>query len=130
MVDETRVVVLPEPPTGMSRMSGGIERRRALGALAEAGIKVRHDSGGRLLIVDASEETMSGLRDRVPDVDVVPLDEVVDQVGALDAQDALFLQALRLRMSADYQSVKSELTPGETPEEQLLRTAPCTPPEG
>lgn len=129
MIDETQVIVLPE--SGADRTGGGIERRRALSALAEAGIKVRHDSGGRLLVVDASEETVRGLRDTAPDLEVVSLDdEVVDRVGALDAQDDLFARALRLRRSARYREVKSRITPGETPEDQLLRSAPCTPPEG
>ncbi|MEO8219727.1 MAG: hypothetical protein ABI563_02930 [Specibacter sp.] len=131
MDNETQVIILPEPRPGASRPESGIERLRLLGVLADAGVKVRHDSGGRLLVVDASDQAVKAAQESGPDFDSVPLDgELTQRVGDLNAQDALFLQALQLRLSPEYQRRKSEMTPGESPEEQLLRTAPCTPPEG
>lgn len=131
MDNETQVIILPEPRAGASRPESGIERLRLLGALTDAGIKVRHDSGGRLLVVDASEKAVKAAQKSGPAFDAVPLDgELSTRTGDLNAQDTLFLAALQLRLSPDYQRRKSEMTPGESPEEQLLRTAPCTPPEG
>lgn len=131
MDDDERVLVLPEQPRGVNPMVAGVDRRRALRALAEAQVKVRHDSGGRVLIVDADEEALKVLRETLPDVELLPLDvAATERVEKLDPQDALFVEALRVRLSSKYQEIKRGLKPGETPEEQLLFTASCTPPEG
>ena len=129
MNGETRLLVLEEAgAVDRGRLGGGIERNRVLSAVAAAGATVRHDSGGRLMVIDASDETAEALGREVPGVRVVSVDEdVLARLPDLDQSDVLFARALAIRNSAAYRERKSRMTPGETPEEQLLLTAPCTP---
>jgi hypothetical protein len=132
---ETRLLVLDETfRRDEGRLGAGIDRRRALSALKAAGITVQHDSGGRLLVIEADDEAAAAVTRQLRGARILPLreggdDRMVD-LEALDAQDALFARALDIRLSPEYRERKRRQVPGETPEEQLLISGPCTPPEG
>ena len=129
MNGETRLLVLEDlRAVDRGRLGGGIERNRVLSAVAAAGATVRHDSGGRLFVIETSDEAAEVLGRELPGVRVVAVDgDVLGRLPDLDQSDALFAQALAIRYSPAYRERKSRMTPGETPEEQLLLTAPCTP---
>lgn len=132
MDEETlRVLVVPgQRPQDAGRLAGGVERKRLLGALSSAGVKVRHDSGGGLLVVEIVNEKQEAALRKYGGLEVLPFDENVgDRVGEIDEQDALFVRALAIRANPKYREAKRRRVPGETPEEQLLLSAPCTPPE-
>lgn len=129
--DRTRVLVLTEEPLrGPGGVGQSISRIRALERLAEAGIKVSSDGGGRLLVVEASDAAIRRIEEAVSGAKVLDLDEGFDErLGDVDEQDSLFAQALALRVSPEYREMKARQEPGETPEEQLLLSGPCVPPE-
>ena len=131
MEREERLLLLDDQPGSTEgHLAGGLQRARVLKALADAGARVEHDSGGRLLVVAASAEADEALGSALEGVTVLPLDEdVTERVGVLDPQDALFARALALRMSPAYRDLKRRQKPGSTPEEKLLVSGPCTPPE-
>lgn len=100
------------------------ERRKLLTAVTSAGAKVRHDSGGRLLVVDVPPDAEQALAS-LPGVRMLPLDaEVKASLPNLDSTESLFLDALRIRTSRQYRDAKSRRKVGESPEEQELRSAP------
>ena len=131
MANESRLLLLEgEPRAEDGRLAGGLRRSQVLNALKESGVRVQHDSGGRLLVIEATERTEEVLRRRMKDVKIVSLeDDIEDSIRDLDPQDALFARALVLRYSPAYREMKARQKPGETPEEQLLVSGPCTPPE-
>lgn len=130
MNDDTRLLILPEELTAQGRLGGGIERKRVLRSLAEAGVHVSEDSGGRLLVIEGGDDVVRALEERIPGVRIARVEEGVSGlVGEVDAQDALFVRALDIRLSADYLELKRNQKPGGTPEEQMLLSGPCIPPE-
>jgi len=132
MDEETlRVLVVPgQSPRSAGRLTSGVERKRLLSALSSAGVKVRHDSGGGLLVVEIANENQESALRKYSGLKVLPLDENVgDRLSEIDEQDALFVRALAIRANPKYREAKRRRVPGETPEEQLLLSAPCTPPE-
>ena len=131
MEPETRILVLTDEPSGEEgRREVSANRTRVLSELAAAGVKVREDSGGKLLVIETTGDTDESLQ-QIGGVAIVSPDESIeDRVGELDAQDELFARALAIRLSPTYRELKSRQIPGETPEEQLLISGPCTPPEG
>lgn len=132
MDEETlRVLVVPgQRPRDVGRLTGGVERKRLLAALASAGIRVRHDSGGGLVVVEIDDERQDALLRSFSGLKVENLVEGIgDRVGDVDEQDTLFVRALEIRANPRYREAKRRRVPGETAEEQLLLTAPCTPPE-
>ena len=99
----------------------------ALDTVAMAGAHVRQSSG-RLLVVDAPELDQTALQESVPGSRLLNLDDTVaDLVPPLDESETLFLEGLRISSSAEYRQEKAQQTPGESPEEQLMFTAPCVP---
>lgn len=130
--DTTRLLVLTdEPMRAPGGAGGGIDRIRALKRLTESGVKVSADSGGRLLVVEASDAAVREIEQTVPGVKILDLQEGFDErLGEVDEQDALFAQALAIRVSPEYREMKAQQEPGETPEEKLLLSGPCVPPEG
>ena len=100
------------------------ERRKLLTAVTSAGAKVRHDSGGRLIVVDVPPEAEKALA-ALPGVRMLPLDaEVKASLPNLDSTESLFLDALQIRTSREYRDAKSRRKVGESPEERELRSAP------
>jgi hypothetical protein len=131
MTNGTRLLLLEgEPHRKAGHLADGLRRSEVLNALKESGVRVQHDSGGRLLVVETTERTEEVLRRRMKGVKIVPLEgDIEESIGDLDPQDALFVRALVLRNSPAYREMKARQKPGETPEEQLLVSGPCTPPE-
>jgi hypothetical protein len=100
------------------------ERRKVLTAVTSAGAKVRHDSGGRLIVVDVPPEAEKALA-ALPGIRVLPLDaDVKASLPNLDSTESLFLDALQIRTSREYRDAKSRRKVGESPEERELRSAP------
>ena len=125
----TKLLILEEvAPTRDPRSGSGIARTRALNAISSSGAKVLHDSGGRFLVIEASEAAAAILRQRLPGARLVSVDEDLEQVqrsvADLDATESLFLDALKIRSSPTYRDAKRRRTPGESPEERELRSAP------
>lgn len=100
------------------------ERRKVLTAVTSAGAKVRHDSGGRLIVVDVPPDAEKAVAS-LPGVRMLPLDaDVKASLSNLDSTESLFLDALQIRTSREYRDAKSRRKVGESPEEQELRSAP------
>jgi hypothetical protein len=113
--------------SGEEQEPSGLARVRAIRAVEQAGGKVRHDSGGRLLLVERAGLDEEALREAAPGARLEPADaERPAPDRELDANDTLFLQAVRVRASRGYQEMKRRQVPGESPEEQLMFSAPCT----
>jgi hypothetical protein len=107
------------------RLGSRIDRAKALTAISESGARVRHDSGGRLIVIEAPEEAVRALADRLPDARLVPVEtDVRSDIADLDPTESLFLEALQIRTSEEYRKAKRERTYGDTPEEQELFSAP------
>ena len=131
MVSTLQVLLLAPPSRGAKKKAKGgrgerIDRGRELLAVAAVGGRVRHDSGGRLLLVELPEgaepklsKLIAGARLARPEGDLRAVS------GGLDAGEKLFLEALRLRHSAAFVERKLRRRFGESPEEQLLSTGSC-----
>jgi hypothetical protein len=112
-------------PAKDRRLGGKLDRVKTLNALAASGAKVRHDSGGRLIVIEASKEVEKSLAKSLPDVRLVRVDtDVRDSITSLDPTESLFLDALKIRASKSYRDAKKRRKFGETPEEQELLSAP------
>lgn len=105
----------------------GPDVAQALDNVAQSGAQVRLSSG-RILVVEAPELTEYDVQESVPGARLMPLDaEIADLEPPLDESETLFLEAFRISSSAKYQREKALQVPGESPEEQLMFTAPCVP---
>src|SRR5688500_1574584 len=103
------------------RLGARGDRAKALNAISESGAKVRHDSGGRLIVIKASKKAEGLLAERLPEARLEPVDaDVKGEITGLDATESLFLDALQIRTSKSYQDAKRRRKFGETPEEQEL----------
>jgi hypothetical protein len=102
------------------------DRRKLLAALSGVGARVRHDSGGRLIVIELPQAAEPELLKRLPGAKLLPPNaEMKDSLADPDPTEALFLQALTIRSSASYRAAKSNRRFGESPEEKLLRTGSC-----
>jgi hypothetical protein len=107
------------------RLGARLDRSKVLNAIAASGARLRHDSGGRLMVVEVPEEAEQALAERLPNVRLLPVDaDVKDEIADLDPTESLFLDALKLRTSDSFREAKRQRRFGETPEEQRLFTAP------
>lgn len=122
-----RLLILPRSEsTGRSRLTLGLDRKKILSALAAEGAKVRHDSGGRFILVELPKRSESALARRLPDARLVELDAgLADAAGDLDPTEALFIEAIRIRASPKYRAAKRRRKVGDTPEEQRLVSGAC-----
>lgn len=103
-----------------------VERSRELLAIAAVGGRVRHDSGGRLVLVDLPEGAEPKLKQLMPGAKLAaPEGDLKGLSRGLDANEKLFLAALRLRHSPAFRARKAARRFGESPEEQLLTTGSC-----
>ena len=108
------------------RLGSRIDRARAINAIAAAGAKVRHDSGGRVMVIDARKSAEDALRKSLPDARIVAVDaDVKGSIPRLDETESLFLDALQIRTSKSHRARKRRRRFGETPEEQELFDASC-----
>jgi hypothetical protein len=103
-----------------------IDRREEMAAIVSAGAKLRHDSGGRLIVLELPEGAEAALLKRLPGAKLLPIGpELEAAIPGLDPGEALFLEALRIRASASYRDAKRQRKFGESPEEKLLATGSC-----
>jgi hypothetical protein len=101
-------------------------RVNTINALSPLGAKVRHDSGGRLIIIEIPEEAEETLAKNIPTVQVVPITEDMKvEIPDLNPDELLFLEALKKRYSKKFRDDKKKRKPGESPEEKQLFSAPC-----
>jgi hypothetical protein len=101
-------------------------RSRELLAIAAVSGRVRHDSGGRLLLVDLPADVEPKLKKLLPGAKLAPPAGDLKAVSSgLDAGEELFLEALRLRHSPEFTARKAARRFGESAEEQLLTTGSC-----
>lgn len=119
------LVIKGKVPSRDRRLGSRIDRSKALNAVSAVRAKVRHDSGGRLIVIEASEESEKALTERLPGARLVPLDsDVWESLTDLDPSESLFLEALKIRTSKAYRDAKKRRKVGETPEEKELVSAP------
>jgi hypothetical protein len=103
-----------------------VDRRKEMAAIAAAGAKLRHDSGGRLIVLELPEGAEAALLKRLPGAKLLPIGpEMAVAIPGLDPGEALFLEALRIRASAPYREAKRRRKAGASAEEQLLATGTC-----
>lgn len=125
MDKNVKLLVLEEEPSKDQRLGSRINRTKALNAISASGAKVRHDSGGRFLLIEAPESAERTLTQSVPGARLVSVDSAVqDSIGDLDPTESLFLEALKIRSSKSYRDAKKRRKYGETPEEKEQFSAP------
>lgn len=112
------------------RIEDKSERMRVMNAVTSSGGKVRHDSGGRLLLIDTLGNDEEILKKLPEGVRLLSAEEgAKESIADLDASESMFLDAVRTRISKEYRAKKEGQKPGETPEEIELFTQSCTPEE-
>jgi hypothetical protein len=103
-------------------------RETVLRALRDAGVRVVHDSGSRILVVDDARTDEELARAIPADTTLVPEGkDVARAIQRPDEADQLFASALDVRFSAAFLREKRARAPGSTDEEQLLFQASCIP---
>lgn len=127
MSQNTRLLVLElEESSRDQRIELRIDRTKALNAITSLGARVRHDSGGRLIVIEISEQGEKLLADRLTRFRLVPVAaEVRNTIVDLDANELLFLEALKIRHSKEYRDAKKRRKVGESPEEKQLSSGSC-----
>lgn len=114
-----------ERPTSL-RMGQRIERKKAISTISSMGGKVRHDSGGRFMVVEVSEEEEKALKKQLRGARIVDFDsDIKEKEVDLDESESLFLEALKIRNSKDYREMKRKSKPGESPEEKKQLSGSC-----
>lgn len=126
MDENLRLLILtPEGPPKERRLEFRAEKNKVLNTMKSAGAKVRHDSGGRLIVIEVSKEAEKLLSQRLVGARLVPLDADAKEVlGEMDPTESLFLDALKIRTSKDYRDAKKRRKVGDTPEERELVSGP------
>lgn len=127
MSENMKLLVLEaEEPSRDRRLGLRTNRTKALNAISSSGAKVRHDSGGRLIVIEVPEEAEKALTERLSRARLVPVDsDVRGLITDLDSTESLFLDALKIRTSKNYRDAKKRRKVGETPEEKELTSGPC-----
>ncbi len=102
------------------------DRLRILNAARAMGVRVLHDSGGQLLVLEAGDKTDELLKRLPKQAKAVAPDKLSEKLRkTLSPSEELFASALKLRLSKKYQDMKAAQIPGESEEEQLLVTGSC-----
>jgi hypothetical protein len=111
---------------GPGRLTPKLERSKILNAVVAAGGKIKHDSGGRLVLVEMPKKAETALAKEVTGIKVVTADtDVTKAVKKMDTTEALFAAALKIRTSPAYRKAKAKRKFGDTPEEQAVLTGSC-----
>lgn len=119
------ILEMEAPPTDR-KIGGEIDRRKVFKAITSSKSKIRHDSGGRFIVIETSREGEKELKERISGARIVKVDkDLKDSIPDLSPTEQLFLDALKLRGSKDYRDLKRLRVIGETPEEQELLTGSC-----
>jgi hypothetical protein len=120
------------PAAGDNRaLQQRLRRSRALNVIATAGGRVRHDSGGRVIVIGLAGATdrdtaARTIAENLPEAWLGPLgSDLARAVADLDPAERLFVEALRVRTSPAYREAKSRRRVGESPEEQALLSGSC-----
>ena len=94
--------------------------------LRRLGVRIVHDSGGRLMVIVAPDDS-SSLRERLPySAEVLPVGKIPAAIlRDCDEHDTLFAKALKRRQSKDYREAKEARIPGSSPEEQEIFSGIC-----
>jgi|GEM_PF-3575264 len=102
------------------------DRAKLVEDLRASGGRVSQDSGGRILVVQVPEASEVEVTKRLPrSSKLLALDtDLKKEAAALDESDALFVDALKLRMSPAFIAEKKSRKPGDTPEEKEMLGAP------
>ena len=126
MADTLRVLLIAARYGAANETAQRRDRSRELLAISAVGGRVKHDSGQRLILVELPEGAEAKLAGMLPDAQFAAPEGDLKAVSAnLDASEALFLEAIRIRHSAAFVERKAKRQFGESPEEQLLSTGSC-----
>ena len=120
------LVLATKTPLKEGRLRLKFDRQKELRAISAAGAKIRHDSGGRLILIEVPEGAGKHLLRRLRGARLVPADaDVTALLKNLDQTESLFLEALKIRTSKSYREAKKKRKFGDTPEEKMLTTGSC-----
>lgn len=102
------------------------DRQLVKARLRQLGVKVIHDSGHRLMVIEAPDD-LKEIEGRLPGgTELISPDKASPKMARKeDEHDLLFAKALKLRQSKAYRELKAGQTPGESPEEQEIFSATC-----
>ncbi len=127
MDKKLKLLIIEEgKPSKDRRLGSRLDRSKTLNAILSSGAKVRHDSGGRLIVAEVSKEAEKALAKSLPGARLVAVDsDVKGSITSLDPTETLFLEALKIRTSKSYRDAKKRRKFGETPEEKQLLTGSC-----
>lgn len=127
MEDNLKLLVLEgREKSNDKRLGFRIDRSKVLNAIAAVGAKVRHDSGGRFIVIQVSPDKVEAIARLLPDARLLAVDaDPKSAVGDMDATESLFVNALQIRSSKAYRDAKSTRKYGESPEEQQLMSGSC-----
>lgn len=124
-----KLLVLEEKKRSKDKRLGTrMERTRALNAISASGSRVRHDSGGRLIVIETSSKAEALLLKLLPDAKVVAVGAEMKSALPkmdMDPTESLFVEALQIRNTKRYRDAKKARKVGESPEEKELLSAPC-----
>lgn len=120
------LVLVTKTPLKEERLRLKFDRQKELRAILAAGVKIRHDTGGRLILIEVPEGAAKDLLLRLRGARLVPADaDVTALLKNIDPTESLFLEALKIRTSKSYRDEKKKRKFGETPEEKMLATGSC-----
>ncbi len=123
---EKKILILEKQERSTDvRMGQRIERKKAINTISSSGAKVRHDSGGRFMVIEVSKEEERDLKKQLPNARIVELDSIKEVKADLDESESLFLEALKIRNSEDYREMKRKSKPGESTEEKKQLSGSC-----
>jgi hypothetical protein len=88
-----KLLVIEEDKTQTKDQLGvRIYKRRILNVLSAAGIKVLHDSGGRLIIIDVPEKIEKTLLKNIPGAKLISINpDMKDDISGLNTNESFFL---------------------------------------
>ena len=121
-----KLLVLTSKNVSKDQLGFRIGRIKTINSLTELGAKIRHDSGGRLIIIEISKEVENAIEKSISGARVIPVDsDMKDEISGLSSDELLFLSALKMRASKKYRSAKKSQKPGDSLEEQKLFSGSC-----
>ena len=129
MKKELKLLVINEKkPSKVRLLESRMDRTKALNVAMTGHAKVVHDSGNRLLVIEATDSEIKAILKQLPDAKIVSLDSRFSRTIpdlSLDENELIFVEALKIRTSAKFRKAKKLRKYGETPEEQKLTSGSC-----
>ncbi len=121
-----KLLILEDEDSTKGRQAFRMRRANAKNTLKDLGAKVRHDSGGRIMIIEISKEEEKALTKNFPNARILSIDQdMKPEITGLNPEESLFLNAVQKRMSPEYRAIKKRQVPGESPEEKKMFSGPC-----